>query len=100
MADKKKAITKVILYVESSRGIWVGAKPPSDDSADPLEGLTELKLRDNEGYDDPPSLETGPVDVNLRSEWNSNGRIFVRQVDPVPLSILAAFPAGFIPFRQ
>lgn len=99
LTDKNKLVTAVTLFVESSRGIWVGGKPPSDDSVNPLEGLTEMKLRDDEGIDDPVDLETGAIDLNIRSEWNSNGRIFVRQVDPVPLSILAAAPAGLFPMR-
>jgi hypothetical protein len=61
--------------------------------------LEELKIRDSEGYDDPVSLKTGVVDVAIKSEWNSNGRVFIRQVDPVPLSVLAIIPAGLVPFR-
>ena len=99
LSDKNKLVTAVTLFVESSRGIWVGGKPPSDDTVDPLEGLTEMKLRDTEGIEDPVDLETGAIDLNIRSEWNSNGRIFVRQVDPVPLSILAAAPSGLFPIR-
>jgi hypothetical protein len=99
LADKKKLITKVNLYVEASRGIFVGATPPTDDTDDPLENLEELKIRDSEGYDDPVSLKTGVVDVAIKSEWNSNGRVFIRQVDPVPLSVLAIIPAGLVPFR-
>lgn len=99
LADKKKLVNRVSLFVESSRGIWVGGKPPEDDTVDPLEGLVEMKLRDTEEYDDPTDLETGPIDINIQSEWNSNGRIFVRQVDPVPLAILAAVPTGLFPTR-
>lgn len=99
VADKKKLITKLNLYVEASRGIWAGATPPSDDTDDPLENLEELKIRDSEGYDDPVALQTGVVDIALKSEWNSNGRVFIRQVDPVPVSILAVIPAGLVPFK-
>jgi hypothetical protein len=96
MSDKNKLVTAVTIFVEASRGIWVGSKPPTDDTTDPLEGLHEVKLRDTEDDDDPVDLETGPVKINIRSEWNNNGRVFVRQVDPVPLSILSIVPAGFI----
>lgn len=95
--DKKKIVSEVSLYVEESRGIWVGAKPPI--STDPLEGLTELKIRNAENYDEPVDLATGVVEVNIRSEWNSNGRVFLRQVDPVPMTVLSVMPAGKIPFR-
>ncbi len=99
LADKKKMINRVTLFVESSRGIWIGGRPPTDDAVDPLEGLTEFKARNDESMDDPPELETGTIDVNIQSNWNSNGRIFVRQVDPVPLSVLAVAPSGLVPLR-
>jgi len=97
MADKAKNITAVTLFVESTRGLWAGSEAPPDDATDPLEGLTEFKLRSTESYDDPNALQTGSIEVNVRGEWNSNGRIFIRQVDPIPASILAAMPAGEIP---
>jgi hypothetical protein len=99
LSDKRKLITTVNIFVESSRGIWAGAVPPTDDSVDPIEGLVELKLRNQEGYDDPVALKTEVVDVKIQAEWNSNGRVFIRQIDPIPLSVLAVIPAGLVPFR-
>lgn len=99
MADKKKSVQRVTCYVEESRGIWIGAAPPTDDDEDAVEGLYEAKVRDEEGYDEPVSLTTDTVDVNIRPEWNSNGRIFIRQVDPLPMTILAVAPSGYIPLR-
>jgi len=97
--DKKKLVSKVSLHVQASRGLWVGGEPPEDDDADPLKDLIELKIRNDEGYDDPVLLRTGVVEVIIKGEWNSNGRVFVRQVDPLPLTVLAIAPAGLIPFR-
>jgi hypothetical protein len=98
MANKKKLVTKVTLFVESSRGIFVGGSAPSDDEADPLEGLYEAKTRNAENYNEPTNLQTGTIDINLMSEWNSNGRVFIRQIDPLPLSVLAIAPDGLFPF--
>lgn len=98
LVDKKMNVQEVSLYVESSRGIWVGVREP-DETVNFLDGLNELKVRSNEGYDDPVSLKTGVVEVQVNSEWNSNGRVFIRQTDPVPLSVLAIAPSGFFPFR-
>jgi len=99
MVDKNKYVSKVTMFVEKSRGLWVGPKPPTDDSVDPLENLTEPKIRDDESYDDPTALKSGVVSVAIRPEWNSSGRIFIRQVDPLPASILAVAPAGLFPLR-
>jgi hypothetical protein len=92
----KKKVTEVFMHVEKSRGIWVGASDPGDDT---LEGLTELKIRNDEGYDDPVALQTGVVDVIIRAEWNSNGRVFVRQSDPLPLTVLSISPDGQFPLK-
>lgn len=100
LVERNKLINTVTLYVESSRGGFVGGAPPSDDTTDPLEGLTEFKMRNNEGYDESINLRTGKHDVIIESRWNSNGRVFIRQVDPLPLKILSIAPAGAIPFRR
>lgn len=87
-ADKMKNISGLTMFVESSRGIWAG--PDADH-------LTEVKTRSDEGYDKPVALSTGIEEVNITPEWNSNGQVFIRQTDPLPLAILAVVPAGFIP---
>lgn len=99
MADKNKLVVAVGIHVEKSRGVFFGGKPPSDDSVDPLEDLYELKIRNEESYEDPVELKTGFVKENIKPEWNSNGRIFIRQVDPLPLSVLSVAPDGAFPIR-
>lgn len=97
IADKKMLVNKVSVHVESTRGMFAGGKPPTDDTEDPLEGLTEFKIRNTEGYDDPVALKTGVVSINIKPEWNSNGRVFIRQVDPLPMGILSIMPTGLYP---
>lgn len=99
LADKQKITGEVTLYVEKTRGLWLGSRPPEDEATDFLGGLTEIKARLFEGYDQPVDLTTGKMDIILRTEWNSNGRIFLRQTDPVPATILAIIPSGWYPFR-
>ena len=99
MADKKMIVSKVTLHVEDTRGIWVG---PGDleESTDALEGMHEPKLRRNESYDEPVSLTTGKIEIQIQGKYSSNGRVQVRQVDPLPCSILAISPAGNFPIRR
>jgi hypothetical protein len=99
MGDKKKNISRVSAYVESSRGLWAGVKAPEVGEST-TEGLYELKVRNSEGYDEPIELKTDVVTINIGPEWNSNGRVFIRQIDPVPLTVLAIMPAGLLPFRS
>jgi hypothetical protein len=98
ISDKKQIINKLSLFVEASRGIWAGSEEP-DETVGFLDGLNEYKLRGFESYDEPVELKTEVVEVDLQSHWNSNGRVFIRQTDPVPLTILAVLPAGKFPIR-
>lgn len=81
--DKKKIIPVVRMLLEESRGIFAGKD---------ADNLLEFKQRSSENYDDPITLLTGLAEVRVIANWNTNGRVFVRQSDPLPLSILAAIP--------
>lgn len=96
LRDRRFLINQVGLLVEKSRGIWIGQDPPADDAVDPLEGLAERKPRASEDADAPPELVTDKIDVIIETNWG-NGRVFIRQVDPVPLTVLAAIPQGAMP---
>jgi hypothetical protein len=43
-------------------------------------------------YGTPIGLLTGQERVILDPTWNSNGRILIRQDNPLPCTILAAIP--------
>ena len=87
IADRKKRISRVTIFIESSRGIFVGFDE---------DNLTEFKINANGDYDNPVALQTGVIDINIRPEWNTSGKVFIRQIDPIPLSILSIVPAGDI----
>mgnify|MGYP003145735564 CR=1 FL=1 len=97
LVDKKKRINRITMFVESSRGLWAGNEGPGSDSS--LANLNELKIRSDEDYDDPVALQTGAVDLTIGPEWTDGGRVFIRQTDPLPLTILSISPAGLMPFR-
>jgi len=102
LSDKYKIVKEVSLHVEDTRGIWIGGKAPLIDPnvlLDPVEGLTEVKLREDEDPSEPNDLKTEVISAIIQSEWNSNGRIFIRQVDPVPMGIGAIYPAGKFPIN-
>lgn len=91
--DKNKLIGKVTLFTQESRGIWAGTEEPTGI----VDGLYELKIRQDEDYDAPVALKTDAVDIITEATWNNNGRVFIRQIDPVPLTILSITPSGYIP---
>lgn len=96
LKESNIAITTVGLWIEKTRGVWAGAAEPTGDNA--VEDLRELKIRsETQTPGDPVPLTTDFVKIDIKSDWNSHGRVFIRQIDPVPANILAAMPFGFIP---
>ncbi|MGE9805561.1 hypothetical protein ACQP3L_33840, partial [Escherichia coli] len=56
------------------------------------ERLYEYPQRQFEFYDNPVDDATGIVEINLDADWSKNGRVFIRQVDPLPLAVLSVIP--------
>ncbi|EQB4676770.1 TPA: hypothetical protein L9238_001555 [Klebsiella aerogenes] len=83
LLDKKQLISTVTLVVNASRGIWAST---------PGGQWYEYPQREFEFYDDPVEDATGKVEVKLDSNWDKNGRLKIRQTDPLPLSVLAVIP--------
>jgi Ubiquitin-activating enzyme E1 FCCH domain len=97
--DKKMAINKVFVHVEKTRGLFAGTEAVADDADTAIDGLVEFKTRDLEEYDESIGLLTGFMDVVTEATYNNHGRVFLRQIDPLPATILAIHPAGEIPFK-
>ena len=82
--DKQKLVNNVSLILDNSAGFMVG---PDTDHLMPLQ-----YDRLNENYDVAGDLITGLIDMPLQAMWKKDGRVFIRQSNPLPLSILAAIP--------
>ena len=78
-----KKPTGVTVKVDRSRGFWAGNSGGV---------LTEYKQRTDEEMGHPIRLATGTQEIVLDPAWNSHGRIQIKQVDPLPISILAVVP--------
>ena len=78
-----KKIARVNVRLKKSRGMLIG--PNSSN-------LIEWKQRELEKMGSPTALLTGDAEVILLPDWNSNGRIFIRQKDPLPMHVLAIMP--------
>lgn len=75
-----KNVNKAWLRVVSSSGIFVG--PDADN-------LTEYKQRTSEPYGSPPTPKTGVIDVMITPSWGDSGQVYIRQYDPLPLTIVS-----------
>ena len=81
--DRFKSVARVNMIVEETKGVWCGP--------DAL-NLTEYKQRNTENYDDPVAAVSGMITINIPSNWSKGGRVFIRQVDPLPMTILSIIP--------
>ena len=74
-----KNLNHVWVRVLESSGIFAG---PSADK------LVEAKQRTTEPYGSPPNLKTEDIKIMLTPTWQDTGQLFVRQSDPLPLTIV------------
>lgn len=74
-----KNVNKAWLRVYRSSGIFVG--PDANH-------LVEAKQRTTEPYGSPPVLKTEEIDLMLTPGWGDGGQIYIRQVDPLPLTVV------------
>lgn len=90
---KKTLITAVELQVQDTRRTFMGLSEPDDDTVDGLAGIF-----DAEGDDSltPPDLFTGKKIQAIAGNWQRNGQVFIRHVDPTPQEILSITPVGQI----
>lgn len=85
--DKKKLITALRLLVENTRGLQIGP-----DAAH----LNEIKQRATEHYDQPTTAATGIIEERIPATWSKDGRVFIRQDDPLPATVLGVIPDATI----
>lgn len=82
-----QGVTKLIpgatIRFERSRGLLIGPDAFH---------LTEMKQRELELLGMPGDWLTGDKHIAFNTSWNTHGRVFMRQVDPLPMSITAVIP--------
>jgi hypothetical protein len=83
LQDKVKNVGSVILLVEETRGLSIGPD---------VDHLLDYKGEMSGTYDNPIAVSNGAIEMNILSDWSRGGRIFIRQTEPLPATILAAIP--------
>ena len=83
MQGRQKAVGEVVLRVKDTRGLSAG--PTSD-------RLVDIKERLGENFGFPTLLATGDERVLIDPSWNTQGRVFVRQANPLPATVVAIIP--------
>lgn len=75
-----KNVNQVWLRVFRSSGIFVGPNPNE---------LVEAKQRTTEAYGAAPALKSEEINVMVTPTWGDSGSVYVRQSDPLPLTVVA-----------
>lgn len=86
---RMKSVAEVTLRVEKTRGIWTG---PKDGGRDDESRLVEYKQRSTEAWNEAIQLYTGDIRITPHWDWNTGGNMWVKQFDPLPMTILAVMP--------
>ncbi len=79
---KRKSIPHVDLVLDKTRGLLYGPNEAN---------LEELKQRGIGGelMGNPTDMISDTIRANMNSDWNTAGRIFIRQRHPLPMTVLA-----------
>lgn len=100
---ESKSINKVYVKTKDSNGLFVGSKFPADDK---LAGLAEIDQYDVDYSSETPIVgnrakptETKRFEIPLPGDWNSNGRVCIRNVDPLHSEILSIIPDAEVLWR-
>ncbi len=80
---RKKNVSQIAIRFQDSRGGWAG---PDENN------LLEIKPRHDSDSYDTVSLKTNERKINIEPGWNDDGQILIRQIDPLPMSILSLTP--------
>lgn len=75
-----KNINKVWLRIFKSSGVFAG---PS------LTTLVQYKQRTTEVYGAAPNLASDEIEISLTPSWQQGGQIYLRQSDPLPLTLVS-----------
>ena len=79
-SGRNKKVNKVWVEAYKSSGIFAGQSENE---------LIEAKQRSDEPYGVAPGVKTESVEVVLDTGWRDGGQVFIRQSDPLPLTIVS-----------
>jgi hypothetical protein len=81
--SRKQRTPQVVIRFLHSVGGYVGASSAR---------LRPIFQRTNEALGSPVELKTQDYKVTITPDWSTHGRVFFRQTDPLPVTILGIYP--------
>lgn len=97
-------VNKLYIKVHNSSGLFVGNKFPAGNSVAGMEALDSYDVNYQEenpiiGNRAQPN-QTKRVELTLPGDWKSQGKVCIRQVDPLHFEILSIIPDSEILYRS
>ena len=90
-SDTGKLINSTGVAVKRTQNGYIGQYADGD-----FESLEIMTDRQSEDMSDNSLPITGYRKIIFPAEWNNSGKICVRQIDPLPITLLAVYPKGQI----
>ena len=81
--EKQKLVHMVTALVQESVGIWAGSD---------ADHLIPARQRATETYNQATQPLSDQVQIRIQSSWSKGGNVFIRQNDPLPITVLALVP--------
>ena len=87
--NTEKLIDILGIGVRRTNGGFVGQSGTTD-----LLNMQEFKTRTNDSIEDATTPYDGYLEFTYPSTWDATGRVLIKQVDPLPMTILSVYPKG------
>lgn len=89
-------LNKLYIKVHRTRGFFISNTFPEDDSVEGMQSISDIAVNYEEENpiigNRPPQPVTKRLEVTLPGDWKSQGRVCIRNVDPVHFEILSIIP--------
>jgi hypothetical protein len=90
LTSENKIINEAGIAFDRTRGGYAS----DQSSADDISKMEPIIFRENEDFDAPSENFSGHVDVNFSGSYDRDSRVKIKQVDPLPMTVLSVYPKG------
>lgn len=90
LTDANKLINAVGVALNETRQGYFGQSGAQGNIAD----MEELRVREEESFDIPETNFSGFTQIAVPGSWDTDGRAVIKQVKPLPISVLSVYPKG------
>lgn len=90
LTDARKLLNAVGVAFQNTRGGYFGIESADVDNMSPISPSSYSPFN-NEADEDNFN---GHIKIPIPTQWSERGRIRIRQIDPLPMTVLAVYPKG------